>query len=157
MGTLSKALAAAGGYVAGSEELISYLVNKARSYIFSTALPPAVIAAANAALGILKESSAPVDRLAHNSRFFRDKLAENGVAAGGGITPIIPVIVGDSLAAVRAAQALRGEGFIVGAIRPPTVPRGQSRLRLTVSAAHTEADLENAAHSIARVLRAHSS
>jgi 8-amino-7-oxononanoate synthase len=153
MGTLSKALASAGGYVAGSRELIDYLVNKARSYIFSTALPPALIAAAAAALDILRESSVPVDRLAHNSRFFRGRLAEHGLSPGGSLTPIIPLIVGGSETALGAARALREEGLIVGAIRPPTVPRGQSRLRLTVSAAHTEEDLENAAKTIARVLR----
>jgi 8-amino-7-oxononanoate synthase len=153
MGTLSKALAAAGGYVAGSKDLISYLVNKARSYIFSTALPPALIAAAAAALDILRESSALVDRLAHNSRFFRTKLVEHGLSPGGGVTPIIPLIVGDNEAALNAARALREEGLIVGAIRPPTVPWGQSRLRLTVSAAHTKEELESAAEKIARILR----
>ncbi|EAX46515.1 8-amino-7-oxononanoate synthase [Thermosinus carboxydivorans Nor1] len=148
MGTLSKALAAEGGYVAGRRELIDYLVNKARSFIFSTALAPATVAAATAALRELAARPALVATLQANARYLRDRLNEAGFNVASSVTAIIPVIVGEADAAVAMARSLKEAGLIVSAIRPPTVPPGTCRLRLTVSAAHSREDLAAAAEHI---------
>lgn len=148
MGTLSKALGAEGGYIAGSRRLIDYLVNKARSFIFSTALAPAVIAAALAALRLIAARPELIERLNENSSFMRNGLAAAGLKVSGGITPILPVVVGGAGTAVRLAEELRQSGLIVTAIRPPTVPEGESRLRITVSAAHDQAELAMAIEKI---------
>lgn len=149
MGTLSKALAAEGGYIAGSRALIEYIVNKARSFIFSTALAPATVAAARSAVSVLAGNPAMVDKLRDNAVFLRRQLTEAGLQVGDGETPIVPVIVGEAAAAVALAGDLRQAGIIVSAIRPPTVPAGTSRLRITVSAAHTQEELTLAARQIA--------
>lgn len=153
MGTLSKALGAEGAYVAGKKEIINFLINKARSYIFSTALAPATIAAAHAALKEVMHSSALVERLAENGRFMRAELMKYGVVANQADTPIIPIIVGSAEKATRVANKLNKQGIILSAIRPPTVPVGESRLRLTVSAAHNQTDLAMAAKKIAEALQ----
>jgi 8-amino-7-oxononanoate synthase len=148
MGTLSKALAAEGGYVAGSKELIAYLVNKARSYIFSTAQTPATVAAARAAISVLAGQPERVDRLHRNALAMRHALVQAGFRVEGGGTPILPVVVGEAAAAIAMARELDDTGLIVSAIRPPTVPPGASRLRITVSAAHNLAELADAAEKI---------
>lgn len=148
MGTLSKALASEGGYIAGSGQLISYLVNKARSYIFSTAQAPATVAAACAAIGVLSGNPELVHKLQANAAWLRRKLIHAGLTVEGGGTPILPVMVGEAAVAIRMSRELREAGLIVSAIRPPTVPPGTSRLRLTVSAAHTQAELAEAAENI---------
>lgn len=153
MGTLSKALGAEGAYVAGKKELIDFLINKARSYIFSTALAPATIAAAHAALKEVMHSPALVERLAENGRFMRVELTKYGVQVNQAETPIIPIIVGSAEKATAIANRLNQQGIILSAIRPPTVPVGESRLRLTVSAAHNQADLVAAARKIAKALQ----
>jgi 8-amino-7-oxononanoate synthase len=130
VGTLSKALGALGGYVAGPAPLIELLRNRARSFIFTTASPPAVAAAALAALRIVR--SAEGDSLRERLRFLVDGLRP------GHPSPILPVIVGEADRALEVSSALLEKGFLVPAIRPPTVPPGTSRLRVTVSAAHTE-------------------
>ena len=154
MGTLSKALASEGGYVAGSRYLIDFLVNKARSFIFSTALAPASVAAALAALRLVAEQPELMRRLRRNSEFMRNGLAAAGLRVAEGITPIIPLIVGPAEAALKLAETLRGKGLLISAIRPPTVPEGESRLRVTVSAAHERAELERAVDAIASAVRA---
>lgn len=130
IGTLSKALGALGGYVAGPTPLIELLRNRARSFIFTTASPPAVAAAALAALRIVRSVQ---------GRSLRDRLRSlvDGLRLGHP-SPIIPVIVGEADRALEASSALLDRGFLVPAIRPPTVPPGTSRLRVTVSAAHSE-------------------
>ena len=153
MGTLSKSLGAEGAYVAGSRPLIEFLINKARSYIFSTALSPAVIGAANQALKLLIHSQEKVDRVLQNAAMLRETLQGEGIAVGGSITPILPILIGGAEETVQIAKLLRQEGIIVSAIRPPTVPTGASRLRLTVSANHRAADLMNAATVIAREIK----
>jgi 8-amino-7-oxononanoate synthase len=153
MGTLSKALGAEGAYVAGKKELIDFLINKARSYIFSTALSPATIGAAHAALKELMHSSALVERLAENGQFMRDELMKYGVNVNHAETPIIPIIVGSAQKATSIANTLKKQGIILSAIRPPTVPVGESRLRLTVSAAHDKIELAKAAKKIAKALQ----
>ena len=148
MGTLSKALAAEGGYVAGSRKLIDYLINKSRSYIFSTAQAPATVAAACTAIQVLARKPSLVDTLQANAGMVRDLLTAAGLTVEGGGTPILPVMAGEAAAVVTFAQILKEDGLIVSAIRPPTVPPGTSRLRLTVSAAHTPEELARAAGKV---------
>lgn len=149
VGTLSKTLGALGGYVAASRDVVDLLINRARSYIFSTALPPADAAAALAALRVLRsaEGQAMVDRLAS----LVQKMCDAGLAPPGHPSPIIPVILGPERAAIEASSALLARGLWVPAIRPPTVPAGTSRLRVTLSAAHGDEDvvrLIDALHSL---------
>lgn len=147
MGTLSKAIGAVGGFVAGSGDLIDYLVNKARSFIYTTALPPGTIAAATAALQILQTEPSHIERLWSNATLIKEALSTAGFNLMGSQTPIIPVFVGDPEKAVKISRyLLEAGGIYIPAIRPPTVPNGQARLRLTVSAAHKQAELERAAN-----------
>lgn len=128
MGTLSKAAGLAGGYVAASREWIDLLVNRARSFIYSTATPPALAHAAAASLELIRSEE---------GRKLRAKLTENiAIVSNDSITPIIPRILGSNEAAISAASALEERGFLVPAIRFPTVPRGTARLRVSLSAAH---------------------
>jgi 8-amino-7-oxononanoate synthase len=140
LGTLSKALGCAGGYVAGSRVLIDYLRNTARSLIYSTALPPAVVAAAGAAIDFVMsaEGHRRRDQLWRNVSELKNGLSALGIV-NESRSPILPVIVGD--AAWDWSRQLLTAGIFVPAIRYPTVPRGKERLRVTVSAAHTPADL----------------
>lgn len=144
MGTLSKALGCQGGFVAGSRVLVDYLLNRSRSFIFSTAPSPAVAGAARAALGLVAQEPERRDRLAANAARLRRGLRELGWEVADGETPIIPLVVGPAEAAVRLARALEERGVWVPAIRPPTVPVGTARLRISVMATHTDADLEEA-------------
>ena len=142
MGTLGKALGSAGGYICGSRTLIDYLVNRARSFIFSTAPVPAAVAAATAAVQLIQSYEGELRR---NQLWARVDQVKNGLIAAGFVLPpvrsaIIPLVVGDEAKAVEAAAALREQGVLIPAIRYPTVARGQARLRLTVSAAHSAAD-----------------
>jgi 7-keto-8-aminopelargonate synthetase-like enzyme len=130
VGTLSKALGALGGYVAGPARLIDLLRNRARSFIFTTATPPAVAAAALRALGVAR--SAEGDALRSRLRAHVDLLRP------GHPSPIMPVVVGAEDRALELSAALLERGLLVPAIRPPTVPAGSSRLRVTVSAAHSD-------------------
>ena len=145
MGTFSKALGGAGAYVAGSQVMIDTLVNRARGFIYSTALPPAVIAAAHAAIQLVQTETAPKTQLWENVALF-EQLAD---AAGLSDrlsrplkSPIIPILVGDSVKTVQVSQALLESGYFVQGIRPPTVPPGTSRLRIALSATHTPAQIE---------------
>ncbi|HEX3000370.1 MAG TPA: 8-amino-7-oxononanoate synthase [Armatimonadota bacterium] len=153
LGTLSKALAAEGAYVAGSQLLIDYLTNRARSFIFSTALSPAAVASAIAALSVLMANPALVRLLQEKAQYFIARLQRAGFALGPSVTPIVPLLVGDAKRTVVFAERLLAEGLVVSAIRPPTVPLGTSRLRMTVTAAHTLADLDQAAAAICQVGR----
>jgi len=143
MGTLGKALGAAGGYICGSRVLIDYLVNRARTFVFSTAPVPAAAAAATAAIHLIESDEGQMRR---NQLWARVDQVKNGLVAAGFVLPpvrsaIIPWVIGDETRAVAAAAALREQGVFVPAIRYPTVARGQARLRLTVSAAHAAADV----------------
>lgn len=146
---MSKALAAEGGYVAGKKILIDYLINRSRPFIFSTALAPATLAAANAALLLLQtQAQKYLDSLRANSRLMRRLLLEGGLNVVEGITPIIPVVIGEAGLTMQFADRLKSKGILVSGIRPPTVPRGESRLRITVTAAHCEEQLRQAAQII---------
>ena len=144
MGTLSKALASEGGFVAGKRVLINYLANRARSFIFSTALAPATIAVSLKALDIIQNEPHRREALLQSARWFRHRLKEAGFVLAEGETPIIAVLIGDPDVTVRFSKELLERGIYVSAIRPPTVPHGTSRLRISMMATHTPADLEMA-------------
>lgn len=151
MGTFGKALGSYGAYVAASPKMISYLLNRARSFIFSTALPPAVVAASLAAIKILKEEPGLRQELLAKVRFFKDRLAQNGLKHLGD-SQIVPIVIGEAGQALAAASRLQDLGLFVTAVRPPTVPEGSARLRLSITRDQTLADLESAAISLAEVV-----
>ena len=151
MGTLGKALGAAGAFVAGSARLVDLLVNRARSLIYTTALPPPVVAAVDAALDVVAREPERRSRLAALSHRFRRRLRELGFEVPDGSGPIIPVIAGTSERALAWSRGLLEAGVFVQAIRPPTVPPGTARLRVTLMATHTDDDLEHAAAAFARL------
>jgi 8-amino-7-oxononanoate synthase len=142
MGTLSKALGASGGYICGSRSLIEWLINRARSFIFSTAPPPAITAAASAAIDFLASPEGEERRalLLKRINLMRELLPVKGMnkKGSGASSAIFPWIVGDEQRALKLASALRSEGFLVPAIRYPTVAKGSARLRITVTASHEE-------------------
>jgi len=139
LGTLSKALGCAGGFVAGSQTLIDYLRNRARSLIYSTALPPAIVAAASAAVGWLMSPEARQ----------RQKRLWANVRQLGATSPIHPILVGEERMAVELSGKLYQAGLFVPAIRYPTVPRGKARLRVSITATHSRADMERLRHELA--------
>jgi 8-amino-7-oxononanoate synthase len=154
VGTLGKALGSYGAYACLSAELRELLVNTARPLIFSTGLPPASAAAAEAALAVIETQPELVDKLRANASTMRSALAANGLEPGGSGTQIIPVAIGDpDRAMATCARALR-DGVYAQAIRPPTVPEGTSRIRLTVMATHSEDELRAAARVIAEAVDA---
>jgi len=138
VGTLSKALGGMGGFVAGSRSLIEWLVHRARPYVFSTAAPAASAAASMAALDIVRDEPWRRRQLLEQSGRLRGALAGQGWDVGASAGPIIPVLVGPPERALRLSAQLRDRGLFVPAIRPPTVPEGRSRLRVSLSAGHTE-------------------
>ncbi|MDQ2732493.1 MAG: 8-amino-7-oxononanoate synthase [Armatimonadota bacterium] len=140
IGTMSKALGASGGFAAGSRALCEYLRHRARSFVYSTAPPPAVAAGALAALRLTRQGDALREKLHDNAEWLRSVFRLHGWTVPDGQTAIIPVMVGDAAAAVLASERLLAAGVLVPAIRPPTVPRGSARLRVTASAALTIAD-----------------
>ncbi|PIQ88340.1 MAG: 8-amino-7-oxononanoate synthase [Candidatus Omnitrophica bacterium CG11_big_fil_rev_8_21_14_0_20_42_13] len=142
MGTLSKALGSFGAYICGSSSLIDYLVNKARGFIYTTALPVSLCAASLAALDIVENDAYSLNQLRDNIVFFRQSLRSRGVKISDDLTPIIPLLVGDAKKALEFSERLFEQGIFVQAIRPPTVPEGTSRLRITLTAAHTKRDLK---------------
>lgn len=142
VGTLGKGFGTFGAFVAGSGELIEYLVQRARSYIYTTALPPGVASATLKSLAIAAEEEWRRGHLAALVRRFRQGAAELGFDLLPSETPIQPLVVGSSEAAVSLSRDLATQGLWVTPIRPPTVPRGGARLRITLSAAHTEADVD---------------
>ena len=152
IGTLSKALASEGGFVTGKQVYIDYLINKSRPFIFSTALSPATIASANAALKLLKENCEEyLENLNSNTKLMRKLLSEGGLDIVEGETPIIPIIVGPAELANRLSDELKKEGILVSAIRPPSVPKDMSRLRLTIIATHTKEEIESSAKKIIEI------
>jgi 8-amino-7-oxononanoate synthase len=154
MGTLSKALGASGGYICGSRSLIEWLINRARSFIYSTAPPPAIAAAALAAVNFLSSSEGEKRRLLlwERIRLMHELLPEdrsNRKSSEVG-SAIFPWIIGDEQEALDLAAALNNEGFLVPAIRYPTVPKGSARLRITITAAHQEDQIEALCHAMRR-------
>jgi glycine C-acetyltransferase/8-amino-7-oxononanoate synthase len=145
VGTLGKALGSYGAYVCASAELNEYLLNTARSFIFSTALPPPVLAAALAALELLEAEPVRVRKLSINAATLREGLVAEGLAAGGGQSQIVPLEVGDAERTMELCERLLERGVFAQGIRPPTVPPGSSRLRFSVMATHEETELSEAA------------
>jgi 8-amino-7-oxononanoate synthase len=149
VGTLSKAIGSQGGFVAGSQALIDWLWNSARTQMFSTALAPAACAAACAALDMIDGEPERRARLLQRASRFRARLADLGIETpASSCGPIVPVVLGDAGRTMQVAQTLEGRGYLVGAIRPPTVPRGTSRLRVSFTAAHDEGAAEGLAQAI---------
>ena len=136
MGTLGKALGTFGAFVAGSDALVEYIMQKARSYIYTTASPPAVAEATLASLKIAREENWRREHLQELVVRFRAGAKSLGLSLWESESPIQPVLVGDNHRAVAISSALRARGFFVQAIRPPTVPKGSARLRVTFSALH---------------------
>ncbi len=153
LGTLSKALGAYGGFVAGSDALRRWLINRARAFIFSTALPPACAGAALGALDCLARHPGMGAELLRRAAVFRARLRDAGLDTGRSESQIVPLMVGDCGRALALARRLRGHGILAVAIRPPTVPAGTARLRLSVTLAHTPEALTQAADTIIAAAR----
>ncbi len=151
LGTLSKALGVMGGYIAGSAILKDWLINRGRPYLFSTGHPPMVAAALIAALDIMENDPEPMQRLWANTKWWKDALAAEGFDTMGSETPITPVYVGDEGDAQRMERMLWDEGVYALSILYPTVARGKARIRTMPSAAHSQADLEEALEAFKRV------
>lgn len=154
VGTLSKALGAEGGFVCASEDIIRWLRNRSRPFIFSTAIGPSTAAAALASLRLLEAEPRRLEMLRANTARLRDALTAAGLPLLPGDTPILPIMCGEEDRAASLARACREEGLLLSAIRPPSVPRGTSRIRLTVTAAHTAEDIDRAAAILIRRWRA---
>ena len=154
IGTLSKAVGTLGGFVTGEHRLIDWLWNRARTQIFSTALPPSVCAAACRAIEIIQQEPWRRQRLLALAERLRGGVNEAGLSTiPNGIGPIVPVLLNNPTTAVSAARLLEDRGFLVAAIRPPTVPPGTSRLRITLSCAHSEEDIAYLLQALSVVLK----
>lgn len=152
VGTLGKAFGTSGAFVAGSRDLIDYLVQAARTYIYTTAMPPMLARLTRRSLELANEESWRRVRLRELVRRFRTAATGLGLSLMDSITPIQPILVGDSRQAVAMSERLRDAGILVTAIRPPTVPEGTARLRITFSAEHTDAHLERLLSVLADVV-----
>ena len=146
MGTLSKAVGSYGGYVCAPRSVIDYLVSSARSLIFSTGLPPAVLAASLAAFEVMGRDAERIARPLRLARMFTEQLNLPPAESS-----IVPILIGEAEAALKASAQLQEQGFLVAAIRPPTVPQGTARLRVTLSALHDEAQVQSLARAIRRL------
>ena len=142
MGTLGKAFGSFGAFVAGSEELIETLIQQARTYIYTTATPPALAEATRASLRLVRDEAWRREKLRALIARFRAGAAQLGLQLMASETPIQPLLIGESAAAVRISEGLRAQGFLVPAMRPPTVPEGTARLRITFSAMHDETHVD---------------
>ena len=152
MGTLGKAFGVAGAYIATGSSMREYFINTCRSFIFSTAVPPPVVAAVSAALEIVRTADSRRKRLARLAQRFRAHLKGLDVDTLGSSTQIVPVLVGEVEKTLKLAASLRSEGVFAPAIRPPTVPEGSCRIRFSLSAALAEEDFEHALEAVSRVL-----
>ena len=151
IGTLGKAFGTFGAFVAGSENLIESLIQRARSYIYTTALPPAVAEATRASLRLIKTESWRREKLQSLVQLFRQGASELGLPLMESFTPIQPLVLGDATRAMQVSQQLREQGFLISAIRPPTVPEGTARLRITFSAEHEEHHVNRLLEGLANV------
>jgi 8-amino-7-oxononanoate synthase len=154
MGTFSKALGSQGGFVAGDRRLVDYLHNRARSFIYSTALTPMVLGAIEAALTIVAQEPERRLFLRRESEEFRRSFLAAGLDILGSETQIVPVLVGENDRTLEFAARLMDQGLMAVALRPPTVPPGRARVRFSLSAAHTPEDLSRAREVIAATARA---
>jgi len=148
MGTLSKALGSHGAYIVGTNELIEYLINVTRSFMFTTALPPATAAAAAAAVAVIQHEPERRTRLWSNRQRLFNGMEKLGFHMTQTASPILPILVGDAAAASALAERLFTHGIYATAIRPPTVPDGTSRIRFTVTSEHTTEQIDEALHAL---------
>jgi len=148
IGTLSKALGSMGGFVAGKKEALELITNKAKTLIYTTALPPSAIAAACASVKLLRDEPFWQKRLGDKVTYMRRKLVSSGFAVSSDPTPIIPIVLNDPETTQKVSRALLDNGFLAPAIRPPSVPRGTSRIRITISAHHTHEQLDDFVKSL---------
>jgi 8-amino-7-oxononanoate synthase len=153
VGTLSKALGGQGGFVTGSRRLIDWLVNRGRPYIFSTALAPPLAAAARQAVAVVAAEPERRHRLLGLADFLRERLGSVGYPATGSRCQIVPVVVGSARAALEMSRRLQERGLLVPAIRPPTVPEGTARLRISLTAQHSEEDVARLVAALAEAAR----
>jgi 8-amino-7-oxononanoate synthase len=155
MGTLGKAFGTFGAFVAGSEALVETLIQEARTYMYTTATPPAAAAATRAALQLVQKQDWRRDQLQTLVRRFREGAAQLGLELADSPTPIQPLIVGEAVAALHLTEALRARGILTVAIRPPTVPPGSARLRITFSAAHSVAQVDRLLDALEKTIPLH--
>ncbi len=153
VGTLSKAFGVVGGYVAGNAEIVEYLRQKARPFLFSSAVTPPDVAACIAAVDILTESGELVEKLWENTRYFKEGMKSLGFDIGQSVTPITPVMLGEATLAQEFSKRLFDEGVFAQAIGYPTVPRGKARIRVMLSAVHSKEDLDFALDKFAKIGR----
>lgn len=153
IGTLSKAVAAEGGFVAGPKQLTEFLKNKSRSFIFTTAMAPAVAAAACNNLRYIDAHPERVQNLRDNVKFFCDALRREGVNVVQSPSAIVPIVIGDEAKAMQVSAKLQEQGILIPAIRYPTVAKGQARLRASLMATHTHEQLQTAATTIAQIIK----
>lgn len=153
MGTLSKALGSFGAYVCASRTLIEYLINKCRAFIYTTSLPYGIIASSIRALEIVQNQKILRKKLWENTNYTREKLNKSGFNSLNSQTPIIPILIGDANLTIKFSNMLFEEGIFVQGIRPPTVPKGTSRLRLTVTAKFSKKDLDFALEKITKIAK----
>lgn len=151
VGTLSKAFGVVGGYVAGKRQVVEWLRQRGRPFLFSSAMTPADVAACIAAVDLLEESTELVDKLWENSRYFKDEMARLGFDTGVSVTPITPVMLGEAPVAQTFARRLFEEGVFAMAIAFPTVPRGKARIRVMISASHERSDLDQGLEAFGKV------
>ena len=142
IGTLSKSIGTFGGFVVGRSELIEYLVNHARTFIFETALPPSICAASIEAFDLIENDSSFQKKLWGNVRRLREELKRIGAPLLEGESPIIPVLFGEEKRTLNVSKVLLEKGFLIPAVRYPTVPKGKARLRITVSANHQDREID---------------
>ncbi len=151
IGTLSKALGSSGGFIAGEQRLIDWLINRARPYVFSTAHPPATAAAASAAIRIVQREPQQRTELLARAALLREELRRQGWQLGAAATQIIPIVVGNAARVMQLHRTLLEAGCFVPGIRPPSVPVGESLLRISLSYAHQPSDLEELAAQLAKL------
>ena len=151
VGTLSKAFGVVGGFVAGKKELIKYLKQKARPFLFSSSLSPAETGAALAAVRFLKQTGDPVEKLWDNGKYFQEKIKDLGFDIGHTVTPITPVMLYEAKTAKEFSKKLYEEGIFASAIGFPTVPKGKARIRVMISASHSKEDLDFAIEKFEKI------
>jgi len=149
--TLSKAIGGAGGFVAGTNEIIDYLINKSRGFIYTTGIPAVNCLAAIAALDIVEQEPQRRRRLIENGDYFRERCREMNLDIGESESYIVPIISGDAQKATEAAEQLGQQGFLIPAIRPPTVARGKARLRISLMSEHTKEDVDRLCEAIGKL------
>jgi 8-amino-7-oxononanoate synthase len=153
MGTLGKSFGTFGAFIAGSEQLIEALIQQARTYIFTTAFPAAIAEASRTSLKIVRSENWRREKLTHLVNYFRTNAIQLGLQLSATASAIQPILIGDSQRAVEISHQLLERGFLVSAIRPPTVPKGKARLRITFSANHDEQQLDQLLDALNLVCR----